>query len=150
MACLLVVTDTGFGGEGAPDGEAPVDLGRIRAVYLYEPGCPFCARFEKETLKTPKVAAALGKLRWIKVNAFTDDPISFDGVMIPQRKLAAKLRVAFYPTVLFLDPEGVELARVRGFFATADFMEMLGYITGGHFTRESFESYLDRMARANP
>lgn len=135
-------------GEGARVGGG-YDLASVRAVYFYEPGCPFCARFEKETLANPKVREGFAKLKMIKINAFTKEPTLFDGRRISQMALARELGVDFYPTVLFLGPDGVEIARIKGFFNTPDFLEMLGYITDMRFLEETFEGYLDRLSRIN-
>lgn len=133
--------------QGAWEGLA---LGDIRAVYLYEPGCPFCARFEKETLADARVKAGMARLEFVRVNAFTEEAIAFQGREIPQLEIAARYKVYFYPTVLFLGPDGREISRIKGFFETPDFLEMLRYITDEHFRRESFAEYLDRMARQRP
>ena len=146
-AVVVIITLAVLVGGVASASGGEYGLKEIRAVYLYEPGCPFCARFEKETLAEERVREGLGRLERINVNAFTDDPVMFGGKMTPQRRIASMYGVNFFPTMLFLNPEGKEIARIRGFFETPDFLEMLGYVTGGNYTRESFETYLDRLAR---
>lgn len=147
VVALLIVLAAAPAALADRGGWTGLALRDIRAVYLYEPGCPFCARFEEETLADPGVRAGLAKLEFIRVNAFTREPIAFQGARKPQIQIAAEYGVRFYPTVLFLDPAGREISRIRGFFETPDFLEMLRYITEEHFRRESFADYLDRMAR---
>lgn len=121
--------------------------GKIAALYFYEPGCPYCAKFEDGPLKNPAVVKELSTLDWIKVNAFADTIMVYRGERVPQWKLAARHRVNFFPTVTFVAPDGKTLASIRGFFETPDFLEMVKYVTEGYYRKETFEAYIARKAK---
>jgi thioredoxin-related protein len=121
--------------------------GKITALYFYEPGCPYCARFESGPLKDPAVIKELSTLDWRKVNAFADAPMDYRGASVSQKTLAARYGINFFPTVTFVSPDGKTLSTIRGFFETPDFLEMVKYVTEGHYKNETFEAYIARKAK---
>lgn len=120
---------------------------KITALYFYEPTCPYCYKFENGPLKDPAVLKELSTLEWIKVNVVASAPVEFMGAKIKQGALAAKYGANFFPTVTFVNAEGKVIANIKGYFETPDFLEMVRYVTEGHYTKETFEAYIARKAR---
>ncbi len=120
---------------------------KITALYFYKPGCPYCRKFESGPLKDPAVIKEISTLEWVKVKTTGELPIDFRGAKVPQRELAVRYGVNLTPTVVFVAPDGRTLANIRGFFETPDFLEMLKYVTEGHYKTETFDAYIARKAR---
>ena len=120
---------------------------KITALYFYKPGCPYCRKFESGPLKDPAVIKEISTLEWIKVKINTDIPIDYRGAKVSQRGLALRYGVNLTPTVTFVGADGKAIANIRGFFETPDFLEMLKYVTEGHYKMETFAAYIARMAR---
>jgi thioredoxin-related protein len=121
--------------------------GKITALYFYEPGCPYCARFESGPLKDPAVMKEISTLEWVRVKTTSDTPIDHLGAKVSQGQLVSRYGINLAPTVIFLTPDGKTLATIRGFFETPDFLEMVKYVTEGHYKKETFEVYLARKAK---
>lgn len=122
---------------------------KITALYFYKPGCPYCRKFESGPLKDPAALKEISTLDWIKVKTTTDIPIDYRGAMVSQRELAVRYGVNLTPTVVFVASDGRTLASIRGFFETPDFLEMLKYVTEGHYKTETFDAYIARKARGD-
>ena len=91
--------------------------GKIFVRYISRPGCPYCARLEKSVLhpmlKMPEYTArvSLRELSWVE-GAIRD----FDGDARYIGKIVKRYGIVTTPTLLFLNPEGREIAeRLVGF-----------------------------------
>lgn len=121
--------------------------GKITALYFSKPGCSYCRKFDSGTLKDPAVMKEASTLDWVRVKTNSDEPIDHLGARVSQRQLTIKHGVNLTPTVVFVAPDGRVLAAIRGFFETPDFLEMMKYVTEGHYKNETFEAYIARKAR---
>jgi thioredoxin-related protein len=122
---------------------------KITALYFYKPGCPYCREFERGPLKDPAVIKEISTLEWVKVKTTGDISIDYRGAKVSQRELAVRYGVNLTPTVTFVGADGKTLANIRGFFETPDFLEMLKYVTEGHYKTETFDAYIARKARGD-
>ena len=129
----------GLAAEGTDD--------KITALYFFKPGCSFCRKLDSGPLKDPAVIKEISTLDWVRVKTNSDDPIDHLGAKVSQRELTIKHGVNLTPTVVFVAQDGKPLATIRGFFETPDFLEMVKYITEGHYKKETFEAYIARKAK---
>lgn len=134
-------------GAGAYADSAKTADPEITALYFFQQGCIYCARFEAGPLKDQTVLGELKTLNFVRVNISSNAPVDPGKGGKPQQQLAREQGVDIYPTLVFKTSEGNEIARIRGFFETRDFLEMLKYVTRKHYVEESFEKYLERLAR---
>jgi thioredoxin-related protein len=121
--------------------------GKITALYFFKPGCPYCRMLDSGPLKDPAVIKELSTLEWVRVKTTGGTPIDHLGAKVSQRELAVRHGVNLTPTVAFVTPDGKIIATIRGFFETPDFLEMVKYVTEGHYKKETFEAYIARKAR---
>jgi thioredoxin-related protein len=121
--------------------------GKITAVYFFKPDCIYCAKFEGGPLKDPAVKKELSTLNWTQVNSTSEAPIDYLGAKVSQTTLVSKYGINLAPTVIFVTPDGKALANIRGLFETPDFLEMVKYVTEGHYEKETMEAYLGRKAK---
>lgn len=120
---------------------------KITALYFSKPGCPFCRKFDSGPLKDPAVIQEISTLDWVRVKTTSNEPIDHLGAKVSQRELTIKHGVTLTPTVVFVAPDGRVIATIRGFFETPDFLEMVKYVTEGHYKKETFEAYIARKAK---
>jgi thioredoxin-related protein len=113
-------------------------------VDVYTDWCGYCKLLESQTLKAPKVMEELQKnFVSIKLNAESEEVVTYKGKKITLRELSASWGVEGFPTMLFLNSKG-EIIGSFASFAEADLMvNLLRYIsTGAREKKISFENFL--------
>ncbi len=85
-------------------------------VDLYADWCEPCVKFEQVTFKDPTVQKELSKL--IKVR------LDFNTIDLTNEGLSNNYKVLGLPTILFINPEGVELkaSRIEGYLKPNEFI----------------------------
>jgi len=66
------------------------------------------------------------------------------GRTMTERELALANDTNFTPSLIFIDREGNEALRLRGYYPPYQFRAALEYVADGHYKRESFRDYLAR------
>lgn len=79
-------------------------------IDFYTDWCSWCKQLDRTTYVDPTVMKRAEKFISLKIDA--DD----------QRPLAARYKVGAFPTILFINPEGIEIHRVVGFRPAEDFL----------------------------
>lgn len=127
--------------EGLKDASAKKKYG---FVSVYTDWCGYCRKLDKETLRAKSVTQELDRhFVSIKLNAESDENVTWKGKKMSKRDLAALWGVEGFPTMLFLNSKG-EIIGSFPSFAEADLMiNLLTYISSGARERKvSFEDYL--------
>lgn len=102
------MTDYDNGMISASQNEMPI------VIDFYADWCNWCQKLDYEVYASPEVIDAGGSsFTWIKVNV--DD----------KKDLVAKYNVERYPTVIFLNSDGKELDRIRGFVDADTFLNKM-------------------------
>jgi thioredoxin-related protein len=115
-------------------------------VDVYTDWCGYCKLLEKNTLTHKAVLAELTKnFVAIKLNAESEEEVSWKGRKLTKRDLAAQWGVEGFPTMLFLNSKG-EIIGSFPSYAEADLMvNLLKYISSGARERKvSFEEFLKK------
>lgn len=123
--------------------------GKRVLLYFYQDGCPYCAKLLQDnwgqrhlTHKTQKTFDV------IAINMWGDrEVVTLDGNTMTEKQFAAKRKVMFTPTLLFLDEQGNDALRVNGYYAPAKFEAALDYIAG---RKEKTLSFRDYYAQRSP
>lgn len=113
-------------------------------VDVYTDWCGYCKMMENTTLKAKPVVAELDKnFISMKLNAESDDPVTWKGKKTTMRELSSTWGVEGFPTLLFLNSKGDIIGSFAS-FAEADLMiKLLTYISSGARERKvSFEDFL--------
>jgi thioredoxin-related protein len=113
-------------------------------VSVYTDWCGYCKKLDRETLRAKNVVAELDKhFVSMKLNAESEESITWKGKKMSKRELAALWGVEGFPTMLFLNSKG-EIIGSFPSYAEADLMiKLLTYISSGARERKvSFEDYL--------
>jgi thiol:disulfide interchange protein len=94
------------------------DKNRPVMIDFYTDWCSWCKQLDRTTYADQAVMKRAEEFVSLKVDA--DD----------QRPLAARYKVGAFPTILFINPEGIEIHRVVGFRPPADFLKEMDTAMG--------------------
>lgn len=122
--------------------EAAQEQKRVLLLF-HQDGCPYCNRLVEHNLAQKDIKQQMqANLDVIAVNMWGDRAVvDLDGVELTEKEFAAKLRIQFTPTLLFLDEQGKVILRLNGYIPPAQFKTALDYVTGHHETRSSYRDY---------
>jgi thioredoxin-related protein len=133
-----------------PDDVADAAKQRKRLMlYFGQDGCPYCKRLMEVNFRQAPIAAKARKnLVAIALNIWGDREVKWtDGAVSSEKQLAAKLKVQFTPTLLFLDEKGGIALRVNGYLPPHEFEAALDYVAGRMEKKLAFAEYLKSKAR---
>ena len=114
-------------------------------LYFHQQGCPYCTRLEEVNFRQAEIAAkAQERLVALALNIWGDREVTWtDGAATTEKRLAARLKVQFTPTILFLDERGHVALRLNGYYPPQQFEAALDYAT----RKISYPQYLERQKR---
>ena len=117
--------------------------GKRVLLYFYQDGCPYCEKLLQDNWGqrhlTNKTRRAFDV---IAINMWGDrEVVTLDGKSMTEKNFAAKRKVMFTPTLLFLDEQGNDGLRVNGYYAPAKFEAALDYIAERKEKKLSFRDY---------
>ena len=118
-------------------------------LYFYQDGCPYCAKLLRDNFSQRAIAEKTQKhFDTIALNMWGDREVTdVDGKQYTEKTFAAKRRVMFTPTLLFLNEKGEVALRVNGYFHPDKFSAALDYVSGKHETSIGFNDF---YAKRNP
>jgi thioredoxin-related protein len=99
-------------------------------VEFYADWCPYCKKFQRETIRNQKVAAMLAEnFAYVRFNAEdSKSRVKFDGKSYSNVELAQAFGVTSYPTLVFLDSKSKPITMLSGFVPPDQFATVLDYI----------------------
>jgi len=120
--------------------------GKRVMLYFGQDGCPYCKRLMEVNFRQEAIAAKAQKhLVALALNIWGDREVTWtDGQASTEKQLAARLKVQFTPTLIFLDERGAVALRVNGYYPPHHFDAALDHVTG----KISFDEFLKRQRSA--
>jgi thioredoxin-related protein len=117
-------------------------------LYFYQDGCPYCKKLLEDNFGQREIAEKTRKhFDVIAINMWGDkEVVGFDGQQTTEKKFAARLRVMFTPTLLFLDEKGNVVLRVNGYYFPAKFNAALDFVANKMEAKTSFRDYYAKVA----
>jgi thioredoxin-related protein len=117
--------------------------GKRVMLYFGQDGCPYCKRLMDVNFRQEAIAAKAQKhLVALSLNIWGDREVTWtDGKATTEKQLAARLKVQFTPTLIFLDERGAVALRVNGYYPPHHFDAALDHVTG----KISFDEFLKRQ-----
>lgn len=104
--------------------------GKRLMLYFGQDGCPYCRRLMQDNLRQKDIAERVNKhLYPIAFNMWGDREVTWlDGSVVTEKALAARLKVQFTPTLLFLDESARVVARINGYYPPHRFRAAIDYV----------------------
>jgi len=123
--------------------------GKRLMVYFGQDGCPYCRELMRVNFSQKSLAEKTRRyFTAVAINIWGDREITWiDGNSMSEKAFAARLRVQFTPTLLFLDEKGGVALRVNGYYPPHRLHAALDYVSGRHEGKIAFAEFLERQAR---
>jgi thioredoxin-related protein len=117
-------------------------------LYFGQDGCPYCKRLMEVNFRQAAIAAkARRHLVALALNIWGDREVTWtDGSLTTEKRLAARLKVQFTPTLVFLDERGGVALRLNGYYPPHHFEAALDYVSARMEARTSFADFLQSKA----
>jgi thioredoxin-related protein len=140
---FLLFASTGFA-EDAPEwfvesfldiredaAEAAKD-GKRLMLYFRQDGCPYCKQLVEVNWRQARIADKTRRhFMPVAINIWGDREVTLpDGRRMPEKRLAAALKVQFTPTLVFFDEKGEPAHRINGYLPPEDFYAALDQAIG--------------------
>ncbi len=112
------------------------------AVMFEDRDCTDCDEFHDKVLTHPEVLPELSKYLVVRLDAYSDQPITdIDGKRTTPKQWVEQLGLTYRPGIVLFN-EGKERARVEGMLYHFHFKELLRYVSGGYYKKfGSFSRY---------
>jgi thioredoxin-related protein len=117
--------------------------GKRVMLYFGQEGCPYCKRLLEVNFRQAALATkSQRQLLALALNIWGDREVTWtDGAATTEKQLAARLKIQFTPTLIFLDERGGVALRLNGYHPPHQFDAALDHVAG----KISFEQYLARL-----
>lgn len=114
-------------------------------VSVYTDWCGYCRKLEATTYKAPPVIAELDKhFESVKLNAESDELVTWKGKKITARALTALWGVEGFPTLLFINRHGEIVGSFNSYVEPDMMVKLLTYISSGARERKvTFDAFLE-------
>ena len=115
-------------------------------LYFGQKRCPYCERLMKVNFGDQDIAQYT-RLHFdlVPFNIWGIEEVTdLAGETLSEREFAEREAATFTPTLLFIDAEGRQALRLRGYYPPFYFRAALEYVVGDHYQREPFNTYLAR------
>lgn len=131
--------------EIAADVEEAGEAGKHVMLFMHLNGCPYCFKMVEENIKnSPYTDFIKNNFDVIAINIRGDREIAFtDEVTLTEKQLAAKLKVIYTPTIIFLNAQNKVVARTNGYRSVNDFKLVLNYVQEKAYENTSLAAYLN-------
>ena len=106
--------------------------GKRVMLYFGQDGCPYCKRLMEVNFRDAAIAAKTQQhFVALALNIWGDREVTWsDGVTSTEKQLAARLKVQFTPTLVFLDERGRVALRLNGYYPPQEFEAALDHAAG--------------------
>ncbi len=109
---------------------------------VYTDWCKWCKKLDAEVYNEAGVAAYLQKKYvTVKVNAESDDTVTFQGKKMTGPQLAQAFGVTGYPTIIFLDSDSKPIDKLGGFVDASKFLPIIRFIGEDAYKTMSWEDF---------
>lgn len=126
------------------DVEEAASEGKRVVLYFYQDGCPYCAKLLNENFTLKEIVdKTISGFQVIAINLWGDREVNgLDGEITTEKALAARLKVMYTPTLLFLNEAGENALRINGYYPPHKFSAALDYVAGRQEVKQSFRDFL--------
>lgn len=122
--------------------------GKRVLLYFYQDGCPYCAKLLEDNFGQRAIAEKTREnFDVIAVNMWGSREVTgLDGAHTTEKEFAARMRVMFTPTLLFLNEQGDPILRINGYYFPSKFDAVLDYVANKMERELTFNEYFQKKA----
>ncbi len=115
-------------------------------VYFGQKRCAYCHKLINDNFGLSDIAEYTRRhFDVVPIDIWgVDEVTNLAGDVLTERDYALAEDTNFTPSIIFLDAEGKQALRLRGYYPPYQFRAALEYVAGGHYVKESFRDYLAR------
>lgn len=118
---------------------------KMVVVDFYTDWCGWCKVMDEKTYGNKKVIEfARKKLIMSKVDAESDETLTYKGQELTYRQLARAFGVKAYPSTAFLSPKGEFITLISGYIPPDKFLPILEFLEGKHYETMKYEEFLEK------
>ena len=119
-------------------------------LFMHLNGCPYCYRMTEENFKhAPYTDFIKQHFDVIAINIKGDREVALnEETSLTEKELAARLKVMYTPTIVFLNQQNKTVARVNGYRSVPDFKLVLDYVQQKAYLNTSLSKYVDARKQA--
>lgn len=115
-------------------------------LFFHMTYCPYCKRMKKFVFNDKKVQEQIERnFLFVDVNVDDDDLIMYKKFKDTKKQFANKLKISFYPTIVFIDENNEIIYTLKGYRSKDTFKNVLNYIRGKVYLDKDFSAYLDDL-----
>ncbi len=117
---------------------------RPLAVIFETTACSSCENFHDVTLKHRDTRALLASMDVVQLDARSEQPITLpDGQILTPAKWAEKLKLSYYPSLVFFDEAGEQVMLMNAYFRNFHTQSVFAYVLEkGYLQEPSFQRYI--------
>ncbi len=129
----------------AEDVSEAADADKHVILFLEMDGCPYCYKMMEENFRNaPYRDFIQERFDVIALNIKGDREVAINAEQsVSEKDLSRILKVAYTPTVVFLDQDNKQVARVSGYRNVDDFKQVLDYVAEKAYVTQSLTQYLE-------
>ncbi|MEX0944401.1 MAG: thioredoxin fold domain-containing protein [Balneolaceae bacterium] len=106
--------------------EQAAEEDRLVMIDIYEVGCQFCRKMDRETYPAPSVRSVLDRAYFpVKINGNSENKMLFNGEEITERDFASRMGVTAFPFTVIMDADGNVIDSRRGYQDIVGFTRFL-------------------------
>jgi len=134
----------------AEDVDEAAEAGKYVILFMHLNGCPYCYKMTEENFKrAPYKDFIQQNFDVIAINIRGDREVALnEETNLTEKQLAARLRVAYTPTVVFLNQQNKVVARINGYRSVPDFKHVLDYVQEKAYLETSLAKFIDARKQA--
>ena len=131
--------------EIASDVEEAAEENKHVMLFMHLNGCPYCFKMVEENIKNaPYTDFIKDNFDVIALNIRGDREVALnDEVTVTEKELAARFKVNYTPTIVFLNQENKIVARTNGYRSVPDFKLVLDYVKEKAYQNTTLAKYLN-------
>ena len=120
-------------------------------LFMHLDGCPYCTRMLNENFLSGNNQNYIQEnFDVIAINILGGRETTWaDGQSYTEKELAAKLKVHFTPTIVFLDDKAETILQINGYRKPRTFRQTMEYIQSKSYQKLSLAQYIEQQAVAD-